>query len=243
MITFGPDRTAAQQGEAAFAAAAQSVSPENWSGPTLLPGWNRGVLVAHLVVNARAFTRAVKGSAAGGDDAMFASRAARDQEIDDEASNDRDAVLADVSASSQELDAAWDGLSEEAWGGRFTNGRGDSVPLAGTVWGRAREVWVHLVDLNTGSTFEDVPPKVNESVMREVWRSWEAAGTSDGLAVSTQTADGKPLALGSTERPGTVLVSGSLPDVVGWATGRYAGGPTATVSGTPAPLPEAPHWL
>ncbi|MDR2256406.1 MAG: maleylpyruvate isomerase family mycothiol-dependent enzyme [Arthrobacter sp.] len=239
----GPDRSQAAAGELAFSRAAHALPDEALAGPSLLPGWDRATLLSHVAGNALAFTRAVTGAAAGGDTRMYDSREQRNAQIAEQARLAPAALRALSDDAAAGLAAAWNVLTPEQWSLSFTNGQGRPAPLAGTVKGRAREIWVHLVDLDAGPTFADVPADITDAVLREVWASWVARGADEGLAISTEASDGAPLTLGAAEAPGVVLVTGSLAAVTGWATGRTRDGVTAVTAAGPAPLPAAPDWI
>lgn len=241
--THGPDRSQDAAAELAFSQAIHALSDDDVAGPSLLPGWSRATLIAHVSGNAQAFARAIAGATSGGDTRMYDSREQRNAQIEEYARLHPAELRALSDASAASLVEAWDGLTPEQWSLSFTNGQGNPMPLAGTVKGRTREVWVHLVDLDAGPTFADVPADIADAVLHEVWASWTARGTDAGLAISTQAADGAPLTLGAAEAPGVTLVTGSLAAVAGWATGRTREGVTAVSASGPAPLPAAPDWI
>lgn len=250
----GPDRSQAKAGEEAFSHAIRSLPDDALAGPSLLPGWSRAFLVAHVASNAAAFTRAIDGALQGGDTRMYVDRAARDAQIEEVSALPATELRVRSDHSASLLEAVWSGLSSEQWALDFTNGQGKQVPLTASVKARAREVWVHLVDLDAGVGFEALPPQITEAVLREVWASWQARGVDTGLAVTTTASDGASLTLGAAESEDTTLLSGSLAQITGWATGRVKPGadhilahpelaPSATRDGSPTELPPAPDWI
>ena len=238
-----PDRTLARQAEMAFSRAVRALPDDALEAPSLLPGWSRATLISHVTSNAAAFSRALNGAVNGGDTAMYKDRSERDGQIKAGAELPAAQLRARSDQAAALLDSVWAGLSPEQWDLNFTSGQGAQVPLRKSVDARAREVWVHLVDLGSDAAFDDVPPEVTEAVLREVWKMWAARGAQDGLAISTLDAAGAPLVLGTPESEGTTTVSGSLGSATGWATGRTLSGVTAQRRGEAAGIPAAPDWI
>jgi len=117
-----------------------------------LAGWSVGHVLTHLARNADANRGVAEGAAAGEVRPMYASMQSRNDDIEAGAGRAAAELVADVRTSVAALEAAWDALDENTW----AQGRGQSpfgeLPLAETVWRRAREVSVHSGDL--GAVFD-----------------------------------------------------------------------------------------
>lgn len=249
----------AEQGERAFSEQIAALPDGELSGPSLLPGWSRATVIAHVACNAAGFIRATQGAITGGDTRMYDDRAQRDAQIAALETAPPAELRRRSDEESRRLQDTWAGLSDEQWRLTFTSGQGKLLPVRRSVVFRAREVWVHLVDLNVGVGFGSVPAPLREAVLREVWLSWTTRGADDGLAITTTASDGAPLTLGAAEDPAVTVVSGTLAQVTAWATGRAKsiatattadqptdqpdGLPQATLAGLPVPLPQAPGWI
>src|SRR3954454_11768831 len=73
---------------------------DDWAAPSLLPGWTRSHVVAHLTLNAEALAGALDGASRGEPVPMYASQEARDADIEELAGADaadlRERLLASV---------------------------------------------------------------------------------------------------------------------------------------------------
>lgn len=244
-----PDLSRDEQGEAAFAAAAHALTQAELAAPSLLPGWSRAHVIAHVAGNAAAFARAVAGGAEGKAVPMYESRALRDAEIEERAAWPAADLLELLDECTRSLTDVWHGLTPAQWDLDFVNGQGARTSLRSSVVARVREVWIHLVDLDSPAEpggMDLLPADVAEAVLREVFGLWQARDAAASLAITTTASDGASLTLGAAEDDGVTLISGALSDVAAWATGRTAAGssaPTATRGGVEVPLQAAPAWV
>ncbi|GIJ72953.1 maleylpyruvate isomerase family mycothiol-dependent enzyme [Virgisporangium ochraceum] len=155
---------------------------EDLDGPSLLPGWTRRHLVAHVHFNALALTRLASWAATGVESRMYGSREQRAAEIEDGSRWDPDVLRSRVRESAAALAAALDDLSEDAWRAEVVTAQGRTVPATEIPWMRAREVMVHTVDLGTGVTFADLPADFTAALLADVVAKRAAAGEGPGLA-------------------------------------------------------------
>lgn len=144
-------------GERLAADAVAGLEEDGFDGNTLLPGWTRRQLVAHLAGNADALGNLVTWAATGVETPMYAS-------ADDRAAG----IARGTTLSAAEL-TAWqrgsatalaDGLAaltDEQWTHEVRTVQGRVLPATEIPWLRAREVLVHAVDLAAGITFHDLP--------------------------------------------------------------------------------------
>ena len=225
-----------RRGTAFFARKVTELSDADFDEPSLLPGWSRRHLLAHVGYNARALTRLVQWANTGVETPMYDSPAARDAEIDFGATLPVRALrhLNDHAAIS--LDVEWRDSPDAAWEATVRTAQGREVPARETVWMRTREVWLHAIDLANGARFSDVPEPVLARLLRDITGTWRARGTDAGLVVAV---DGWADRLGDLESEDPAIVSGELPDLVRWASGRGDTGVTASTG----EITPAPRWL
>ncbi|MEX5299843.1 maleylpyruvate isomerase family mycothiol-dependent enzyme [Kocuria sp. CPCC 205292] len=209
-----------RRGTAFWSRKVNELTDDELDGPTLLPGWTRRHLIAHVGYNARALTRLVQWANTGVETPMYSSPAARNAEIAYGATLPPRALrhLNDHAAVS--LNVEWRDTPDPAWAHEVRTAQGRTVPAMETVWMRNREVWLHAVDLNNGARFADVPTEVLARLLREITNAWAARGTDPGLRIQV---DGSPvldeLGAGAGRECGPV-VRGDLAAVVQWASGR-----------------------
>ena len=213
------------------------LSDTELEGETLLSGWTRRHLIAHVGYNARAISRLVYWANTGVETPMYATAEDRNREIELGATIPARALrhLNDHAAVS--LNVEWRDTPAEKWENIVRTAQGRQVPLSETVWMRTREVWLHAVDLDNGARVSDLPEGVLERLLGDIVGMWAKRGTDPGFAVRV---DGREdlgvLGTGAQTDPAAV-VRGSLAAVVAWASGR---GGSALAQGRDA---TAPRWL
>jgi uncharacterized protein (TIGR03083 family) len=128
-----------------------------YGGPSLLPGWTRKHVVAHLAGNAAAIGNLLRWARTGEPTPMYRSAEQRDADIESGARLPGERVTAWFERSARALDVALAAMTDEHWRARVVTAQGRTVPASETPWMRSREVMVHAVDLGTGVSFADLP--------------------------------------------------------------------------------------
>lgn len=137
--------------------AARTITSEDWTAPSGLPGWTRKHLAAHVAANANAIGNLVHWAATGRETPMYSSPDARLAGIARGPTLTSDELLDWLSTSADDLEASMSALSLEQWQHQVVTAQSRTVATTETPWMRAREVYVHAVDLGTGITFADLP--------------------------------------------------------------------------------------
>lgn len=180
--------------------------------PSLLPGWTRGHVIAHLADAARARGRLVEHALRGEVVDMW-EPGERDEIIEATASRSAAEHRAALAEHSDRLEKAWAGV--EDWSDDF----------ATAVFTRWREVWIHLVDLDLGVRPAD-------------W-SVELAGHTVDLLRRRLPDDFSLRATDVPRRWGTgTEIAGTVRDLAAWLAGRAPAEPP-TCAG---PLPPLGPW-
>ncbi|WP_028266325.1 maleylpyruvate isomerase family mycothiol-dependent enzyme [Arthrobacter sp. MA-N2] len=226
----------ARRGTAFFARKLNELTDAQLDGDSLLPGWSRRHIAAHIGYNARAIARLIEWAATGIETPMYPSFAVRDEEIEFGATLSPIALRNLFDHSAVHLSVEWRDLPDDAWHHTVRTIQGRDVPASETVWMRSREVWVHAVDLDNGATFADIPAPVLERLLKDITGAWHTRGTDKGLKVRVTDSD---LTFGDPDA--AVVITGPLPAVVQWATGRGTHGVGA--DGTAGQVPAAPKWI
>ncbi|MDQ0678479.1 maleylpyruvate isomerase [Arthrobacter pascens] len=233
----------ARRGTAFFARKLNELTDGGLDGPSLLPGWTRRHVVAHIGYNARAVARLVEWAATGVVTPMYPSTEVRDREISFGATLSPVALRNLFDHSAVHLNVEWRDLPEDAWHSKVRTIQGRLVAAEETVWMRTREVWVHAVDLDNGASFTDIPEPVLSRLLKDITGAWKSRGSDAGLLIEVSGQDtGHVIDDAGAEAP--VVISGPLAGVVRWTTGRGAAGVTATQNGAVlAKVPAAPKWI
>lgn len=223
----------ARRGTAYFARHLQQVPDVALDADSLMPGWSRRALVAHVGYNARALCRLVEWARTGRENPMYRSAEQRDAEIA------RGATLSPVALrhlfdhAKVHLNVEWRDLADDEWDRVVRTAQGRLVPVSETAWMRAREVWIHAVDLGSGARFDDFPTPVLERLVDDVVAAWEKRGELPSLTLAVDDGPTREVGEGGT------TVRGTLGALVGWLCGR---GPSGTRADT-GTLPDIPRWL
>ena len=207
--------------------------------PSRLPGWTRAHVVTHLARNADALVNLLTWARTGIEHPMYASRADRDADIEEGAQRLAQVIREDLLAACARLDDYAQRLTGADWQAKIAHRTGRVFP-AGEVPGlRLFEVWVHLVDLDTGFGFEDIPDQQLELLLESA------------VSPHTGRTEGNPVLVrfelpGGDQRSWEIRVpeatsssgeiSGPAPAMVAWLAGRGTG------TGLTGDLPTLPAW-
>lgn len=201
--------------------------------PTALPGWNRRYLLSHVAANAGALRNLVYWATTGEERRMYSSVAAREAGIAAgaalPAAELRDLVTSSAAALAADLDSLGDG---PAWDAKVITAQGLARSASEIPWMRAREVYVHAVDLGAGVSFGDLPHGFLTMLLDDVAARRSAKGGGPALAVAASDS-GHAWQVAGTGAP--VPVTATLADLAAYLTGRPA--PALTSA------PALPAWL
>jgi maleylpyruvate isomerase len=204
--------------------------------PSLLPGWSRAHVVAHLSRNADAFTRVLGQVAAGEPASMYVSAEARDAEIEDTVARlDLAGLVEDALASTARLtEAFW--ACEADPGTPYTRvpGGDQSWPLHTVGPRRRAEVEIHHSDLGVGYEPATWPADFSSHLVRQRQEDLAAAG-GPSMVLSSTDVDGL-WKFGEGQGP---EVRGAVGDLAWWLVGRGDGRGLTCSSGD---LPVLGRW-
>lgn len=208
---------------------------EDWRAPSLLPGWSRAHVVAHLALNGEALGGVLRGVVEDDPVPMYRSQEQRDSDIDELAGADpaelRERLLASLTTFAEAVAA----MPEEAWSGRFDRAPGGpSLPLDAVPLMRVREIEIHHVDLATGYSPEAWPPGFAEVVVDGMVKRLDP---DPGFRVTPLDVERSWDVGRAGQEP--VVVTGPVAWLAWWLTGRSAGD---RVSCTRGRLPEIAGW-
>lgn len=182
--------------------------------PSVLPGWSRGHVVAHLTNLATAFTRQAELAARGELGEVYdGGPDGRDAAIEAAAPRSADEHLAHLEAALVRLSASWPD-DAAGWDAAVTY-RSGTLRTVLDAW--SREVAIHAVDLDAGITAGSWSPEL-------CTRLW--------AFLSERLPEGRQVQLVGAQR-----------DVLLWLAGREpVVPPTAVLDGEEVPLPALGPW-
>jgi maleylpyruvate isomerase len=225
----------ARHGTAYFAQRLAELSDNDFGGDTLLPGWSRRHVVAHVGYNAAALCRLMDWAVTGVETPMYESVEQRGREISEGATLDPAALRNLFDHTVARLDEKWRHHPASAWSAQVRTAQGRLVPASETAWMRIREVWIHAVDLANGGRFADFPAVVLNSLLADIVGMWRQKNLGNGLVLAI---DGCPPIAVQEDSPTSTTVSGTLAGIARWAAGRGTIG--ADIEGD---LDVPPRWL
>src|SRR5580704_12538061 len=197
-----------------------------------LPGWTRRHLLAHVAANAEALGNLVHWAATGEPTPMYSSPGDRAAGIE------RGTLLPDAElgawlrAAAQALDDAMAKLSDEQWQAPVLTAQGRTVPATEVPWLRAREVYVHAVDLATGLSFAELPAGFCAALCADVIAKRAPAQASGSALVLEALDTGGRWKLSGDGEP--IVLAGPLAEIIAYLTGRAH--KLTTAGGEPAPV-------
>jgi maleylpyruvate isomerase len=190
--TFADAREWARTGTESVLAAVADLDEAGFSADSVLPGWTRKHVAAHVAANAEALCNLVHWAATGEETPMYASADERAAGIAKGPALSADELRSWLAASAQKLAEGLDGLTDEQWQNEVVTAQGRTVPATELPWMRSRETCIHAVDFGTGVSFADLPAGFLTALVDEI----------------------------STKRGLTELPDGPLPEVAAWLAGR-----------------------
>lgn len=204
-----------------------------YAEPSLLPGWSRAHVIAHVTLNAEALAGVLHGAHVGEPRVMYASQDARDGDIEELSSVDPSALRERFLASTGRFAEALEAMGHGDWEGRFDRTPGGrSIALVNVPLMRLREVEIHHADLDAGYSADDWRPEFRAVLLDSLTK----APTREPFTV-------RPTDLEGTwrygEGDGGPVVSGTASALGWWLTGRGSGEGLTSDTGV---LPEMEAW-
>lgn len=229
----------AHQGQAYFDRKLNELSDADLDAESALPGWTRRHVIAHVGLNARALANLAAWAATGVETPMYNSPTQRNDDIASAVLLPSEELRELSHSSAALLDAAWRDLEPDAWTREVRSAQGKPIPASETAWMRAREVWIHAVDLNTGAQFADFPGDMTDRLLAEVLGGWDARRPAESLSSFVLQPTDRDDSVVSGDSASAVILSGTAAGLAAWATGRSSDGVTAETGD----VPSAPRWL
>jgi maleylpyruvate isomerase len=151
--------------------AARIIPEADLRAPSLLPGWTRAHVLAHLARNADAIRNLLIGARSGQDRPAYASADARDAGIEQGAAMSARDLMADLADSSMALRTIARQLPDQAWQVQVRVLDSAPFPAAGLLTRRLVEVELHHCDLAVGYGPADWPAAFAAMELPEPMRS------------------------------------------------------------------------
>lgn len=221
-----------REGERFVAGTAEALSDEALREPSALPGWTRAHVVAHLARNAEALGRLAAWARTGVETPMYTGPEQRNADIEASATLPAATLRAELVMTARALDAALAAFDDATWRAPVRSAQGKDIPAAEIPWMRAKEVWLHAVDLGAPLT---LPEGMAGVLLDDVTGVLSGREGCPSLLLRAPVGEWR---LGPDEP--TAVLEGSAPALAGWLTGRTRGADLTCSTGA---VPAAPRWL
>ncbi len=223
----------------AFYAAVADLDTAAVRGPSLLPGWTRAHVISHVSRNADALVNLLTWAKTGVEHQAYASRSDRDADIEEGSHRTLLLLRADLDSACLRFTAAAEGMPAQAWEAEIAPPSGGTVLAHQVPWLRLRELLFHLVDLDVGVGFDDLPEEHLEDLVDGLVGYFADKPDVPAVRIEVALPDDRQrvweLNTAGAER--SVTVGGGAGDVIGWLTGRHDG------AGLSGEAPKLPGWL
>lgn len=215
-------------GEPSFADALETV---RLSGPSLLPGWSRADVAAHVACNAVGLTNLLRWARTGVETPMYTSPEARLRDIAEWGARPEAELRVHVADTSAQLASAVDHLPADAWHRLVRSALGREIRASEVPWLRVREVWIHAVDLGGDLSFDAFPADLVDALLDEITGALgRRPGCPDVLLMPYDREQQWRTVPADRPAAETVPVRGTATDLLAWVAGRspdsFAGRPT-----------------
>lgn len=206
----------ARRGTAHFARKLNELTDAELAGPSLIPGWSRRHVIAHVAYQARGLARLVEAVRSGKRAETLQESEAQNEDVEFGATLPAHALRYLFKHSEVHLNVEWRDAGEKEWGGTARSLSGNIIALHDTPWLRAREIWLRTVDLENGGSFLDFPVEVVDRMQQEILGHLRARGHLQG--VELLATDRVAVCANKTG----VLVAAQATDLLRWLSGRGA---------------------
>jgi maleylpyruvate isomerase len=232
MPQLADSRRWVQQGTATFAKTLSELSEAQLREASLLPDWSRAHVVAHTSRNAQGLGRLATWALTGEETLMYPSREFRNMQIE-ETVEFTDTQLRELfNSTAHDLEHRFDDLDQaNAWGNEIRNFQDQQVSADWVVWLRVREVWIHLIDLGAGVTFDDLPDDLQTELLGDVASGMAAR---DELPSVRFSYGDNTWMFGE----GNEVLEASPAALLGWLLGRPQAADVPIAN-----APQLPRWL
>lgn len=211
----------ARRGTAYFARKLKELPDEALDAPSLVPGWSRRHVIAHVSYQARFLARLAEAARTGAAEETLAEPENQIEDVSFGATLPAHALRYLFKHSEVHLNVEWRDLSEAGWSATIRALNGAMVDVRQTPWLRTREIWLRAVDLDNGGTFGDLPPDLLDELQDDILAEW-AANAARTVKTPAMLLDATDRKRQTAIAGGGPRVSGKAADLVRWLSGRGA---------------------
>jgi maleylpyruvate isomerase len=213
------------------------LGPDALDAKSALPGWSRKHVVTHVARNADALVNLLTWGRTGVETPQYPDPETRSRDIEAGGDLPGEVVIEDMLTANERYSTAVGDFPDSALGTLVRTAHGREIAVDLVPWLRAREVCVHAIDLNTGTTFADLPTTICAALLYDALAGMAGKEGAPHLV-------GAPPVPGEWElgfRDADTRVRGTLPEITGYVLRGSIGSTLHTEDSTPPP--DIPRWL
>lgn len=237
MTAITPEALLAELHKAADVVASQAgkLAEEDVTAPSMLPGWTRGHVLAHLAGISNAMARQLEFARRGEQVELYdGGFEGRTKAIDMAAGHSLEQHRADLAAALERALQAFDSLDAGSWQAPISYRGGVVLDGGFALW---RELLIHATDLRTG-----LGPETWSKPFCQHLFDFLAARVPEGQRFVLQPLGLPPVTIGAGNR--STVISGMLTDIAAWLAGREPslGSLRASAAADGVDLPDLLPW-
>ncbi|AXI79905.1 maleylpyruvate isomerase family mycothiol-dependent enzyme [Peterkaempfera bronchialis] len=198
------------------------LEPAALAEPSLLPGWTRGHVLAHLARHADSLVNLLTGARTGQDIPQYAGEDARDRGIQDGAGRPLGEQLADLRASHERFAEAAAAMPADAWSTLLRHRHGYTFPASEIPGKRLVELEYHHVDLDSGYTPAHWSAAFADHELERLAAKFRAAPEAEPVRLLVEAAE-RELRIGPPADRPELTVEGPVRALAAWLSGRSDG--------------------
>lgn len=210
-----------------------ALSDRDFAEPSMLPGWTRAHVIAHISLNARAHLNLVRWASTGIETPMYISMEQRAADIERDSQLSPAALRQEFHDSALAWEQGFNAVVDTAWDAQVKSAQGLPMKLSMVPWLRSREVMIHALDLGSTITWADIPDEYSALLIDNIVKDrdrrsegralvlddgtkrWSISGQGDPLHVTGTTAAIAAYVSGR-EGPGVQVTDGDVPPLSSW---------------------------
>lgn len=165
----------------------ETLSTEEMAAASLCEGWSRAHVIAHLASNGRTLVKLIDWATSGEPQELYASREARDAEINELAALPREELVKKFQNAAAYFAEQCERLSGDL-AVEEVDLHGKIIPATSIVALRIAEVVIHHHDLDTAWTIEEADPDSQEDAVEAAVRTMRVKN-APGMTLVTEEGD------------------------------------------------------
>lgn len=218
MTNFAEFLRWSKDGSELFLRTVETMPDDEFTTQSLLPNWTKATVVAHVAYNAQALNNLVNWAISGIETPMYRSPNERSEQLERSLEMSQGDLREFLRETDENLSRHFSNLDDSAIKKIVVTAQGRRVPASELPWMRAKEVWIHAVDLDRGLTFHDFPQEFVDALLSNIVQQRHSRADHPSL-VLVPTGRNRRWNIGEDDEVATT-VCGDASEITSWLAGR-----------------------